>query len=184
VRFFSTPTAWISEDEKISIRKILGGRVMSEEEIVRLLQGETLGPYSDFRSKRGKQFTASVKLTKNKVEFLFAGSTDDLDIEQIKQGPSLGVSPLDSTQVYETPTGYMSESALDGDEKKGLKIGKIILSKEILPSHIQQLLSEGKTELIQGFISKKRRPFDAYLLLEKNGKISFDFPPRKQRKQA
>lgn len=183
VRFFSTPTAWISEDEKISIRKILGGRVMSGEEIVRLLQGETLGPYSDFRSKRGKQFTASVQLAKNKVEFLFAGSTDDLDIELIKQGPSLGVSPLDNTPVYETPAGYMSESALDGDEKYGLKIGKIILSKEILPNHIQQLLTDGKTELIQGFISKKRRPFDAYLLLEKNGKISFDFPPRKQRKQ-
>lgn len=184
VRFFSTPTAWVSEDEKISIRKILGGRLMSEEEIVRLLQGETLGPYSDFRSKRGKQFTASVRLTTKKVEFLFADSTDDLDIEAIKRSPSLGFSPLDNTPVHETPAGYMSESALDGDDKKGLKIGKIILSKEIKPTHIQQLLTDGKTELIQGFISKKRRPFDAYLLLGKNGKISFEFPPRKQRKQA
>ncbi len=184
VRFFSTPTAWISEDEKISIRKILGGRIMSEEEIVRLLKGDTLGPYSDFRSKRGKQFTASVRLTAKKVDFIFAGSTDDLDIEAIKKGPSLGNSPLDQTPVYDTPAGYMSESTLDGDDKKGLKIGKIILSKEIQPIHIQQLLNDGKTELIQGFISKKRRPFDAYLILEKNGKIRFEFPPRKQRKKA
>lgn len=184
VRFFGTPTAWISEDEKISIRKILGGRIMSEEEIVQLIKGETLGPYSDFRSKRGKQFTASVRLTSKKIEFLFAGSTDDLDIDLIKKGPSLGESPMDQTLVYDTPAGYMSGSALDGDDKKGLKIGKIILSKEITPTHIQQLLEDGKTELIQGFISKKRRPFDAYLLLEKNGKIRFEFPPRKQRKKA
>ncbi len=184
IHFFGTPTAWVSEDEKISVRKILGGRVMSEEEIVRLLQGETLGPYSDFRSKRGKQFTASVRLNKKKVEFLFADSTDDLDIEAIKRGPALGISPIDKTPVYETPAGYMSESALDGEDTKGLKIGKIILSKEIQPVHIQQLLSDGKTELIQGFISKKRRPFDAYLLLGKNGKISFEFPPRKPRKKA
>jgi DNA topoisomerase-3 len=184
IHYFGTPTAWVSEDEKISVRKILGGRVMSEDEIVRLLQGETLGPYSDFRSKRGKQFTASVRLNKKKIEFLFADSTDDLDIEAIKSGPALGTSPLDKTPVYETPAGYMSESALDGDDKKGLKIGKIILSKEIQPIHIQQLLSDGKTELIQGFISKKRRPFDAYLLLGKTGKISFEFPPRKPRKQA
>jgi len=179
IRFFSTPTAWVSEDEKISLRKILGGRLMSEDEIVRLLKGETLGPFGDFRSKRGKQFTASVRLAGKKVEFLFAGSTDDLDI---KAGPSLGNSPVDNTGVFETPASYMSESALNGDEKKGLKIGKLILSKEIRPEHIRQLLSDGKTELIKGFVSKKKRPFDAYLLLDKKGKISFEFPPRKPRK--
>jgi DNA topoisomerase-3 len=45
------------------------------------------------------------------------------------------------------------------------------------------MLSEGKTELLSGFISKKKRPFDAYLLLSKTGKITFEFPPRTPRKQ-
>jgi len=40
------------------------------------------------------------------------------------------------------------------------------------------LLTDGKTELITGFISKKKRPFDAFLLLDKKGKITFEFPPR------
>ncbi|WP_136797868.1 DNA topoisomerase III [Desulfosediminicola ganghwensis] len=183
VKFFGSPTAWISEDEKITIRKILGGRVMSDDEIVRLIKGETLGPYSDFRSKRGKPFTASVRYNK-KIEFIFADSTDDIDIEEIKKSTPLGQSPIDGSPVYETPAGYMSASALDGDKDKGLKIGKIILSKEISSANIKQLLTDGKTELIKGFISKKRKPFDAYLLLGKNGKISFEFPPRKQRKTA
>jgi DNA topoisomerase-3 len=73
----------------------------------------------------------------------------------------------------------MSESAIDGDDKKGLKISKIILTHEIGEKHVRQLLAEGKTELIQGFLSKKKKPFDAYLLLAKNGTLSFEFPPRK-----
>lgn len=184
MRIFATPTAYVSEDDSISIRKILGGRMMADDEIVQLLKGETLGPFSDFRSKRGKQFTASVRLSNNKIEFLFADSTSELDIEEIKKSPPLGLSPVDKSKVFETPAGYLSESALDGEKEKGLRISKIILSKEILPDHIRQLLNDGKTELIKGFISKKKRPFDAYLLLGKNGKISFEFPPRKPRKQA
>lgn len=182
IRIFSSPTAYISEDEKISIRKILGGRMLSDADVVALLKGETIGPFSDFRSKKGKPFTASVRLTNNKVDFMFADSNADLDIEAIKQSPPLGLSPVDGTKVFGAPMAFMSESALDGD-KKGLKISRIILSKEISEDNIRQMLSDGKTALIEGFISKKRRPFDAYLVLAKNGKVSFEFPPRKSKRK-
>ena len=178
VHFFISPTAFISEDGKTTIRKILGGRIMSENEIVALLKGETIGPFSDFRSKQGKPFTASVKLHQNKIEFLFADAIDDLDIETIKITPNLGLSPVDGTPVHETPAAYMSTSALEGDKINGLQISKIILARAIEPKHIQQLLTDGRTELITGFISKKKRPFDAFLLLDKKGKITFEFPPR------
>jgi DNA topoisomerase-3 len=180
--FYETPSAYISEDETISIRKILGGRMMKIPEIVALIKGETVGPFPDFRSKKGKPFNASVRLKNNKVEFLFADSTADLDIDSIKKSGSLGKSPIDQTEVYETETGYMSASALENDQKKGLKISKLILAKEISADHVRQMLSKGKTSLIKGFISKKKRPFDAYLILEKTGKISFEFPPRKSQK--
>ena len=182
IRIFTSPTAYISEDQKISIRKILGGRMLTEADVVALLKGETIGPFSDFRSKKGKLFTASVRLTDNKIDFMFADSNADLDIDTIKQGESLGLSPVDGTKVFVAPMAFMSESALDGDEK-GLKISKIILSKEITEENIRQLLSEGRTNLIEGFISKKRRPFDAYLVLAKNGKVSFEFPPRKSKRK-
>jgi DNA topoisomerase-3 len=109
---------------------------------------------------------------------MFADSNADLDIDAIKNGPSLGISPIDETRVFSAPMAFMSESALDGEEK-GLRINRIILSKEITEKNITQLLRDGRTELIEGFISKKRRPFDAYLVLAKNGKVSFEFPPRK-----
>ncbi|TKB10643.1 DNA topoisomerase III [Desulforhopalus sp. IMCC35007] len=179
IHIFCSPTAYISADEKISIRKILGGRMLSDSDVIALLNGETIGPYSDFRSKRGKPFTASVKLVNNKIEFMFADSMAELDIEAIKKSPSLGFSPIDGTKVFDTPMAYLSESALDGETKKGLRISKIILSKEITAENIKQLLTDGKTELITGFISKRRKPFEAYLILAKNGTVSFEFPPRK-----
>jgi len=147
-----------------------------------LFKGDTIGPFGDFRSKKGKPFAASVRLKNNRVDFLFADSIKDLDHAAIRKSPPLGKSPTDQTNVYETQTGYISESALDNDEQNGLKISKIILSKPITADHVKQLLERGKTELIKGFISKKKRPFDAYLILAKNGKISFEFPPRKKAK--
>ncbi len=183
IRFFASPTTYHAEDDSLHIRRVLGGRVMEDDEIVALIKGETIGPFADFISKKGKPFSASVRLKDNKVDFIFANSTDDLDVDSITQQESLGKSPIDNTDVYETPAGYMSESALQGDEKNGLKISKIILSRQITPEIITQLLNQEKTELIKGFISKKKRPFDAYLLLAKNGKISFEFPPRKPRKK-
>lgn len=78
----------------------------------------------------------------------------------------------------------MSGSKLDGDKEKGLQISKIILARAITGDHIRQLLDDGKTELITNFISKKKRPFDAYLLMNKSGKITFEFPPRKKKGRA
>uniref|UniRef100_UPI0040578FA3 DNA topoisomerase III n=1 Tax=Candidatus Electrothrix sp. TaxID=2170559 RepID=UPI0040578FA3 len=181
MKFFENATAFQSEDGKLMIRKILGGRIMAEEEIVRLIRGETVGPYTDFRSKKGKPFTASVCIKDSKVSFQFADSTDGLDLEAIKKQDPLGTSPVDQTKVFETPMAYMSESALEGDRKKGLRIGKIILERTISQENVTQLLTKGKTELIKGFISKKKRPFDAYLCMDKKGKITFEFPPRKPR---
>jgi DNA topoisomerase-3 len=181
VVFQETPTAYVSQDQAITIRKILGGRVMKEPEVIQLIKGETIGPFADFRSKKGKPFAASLKLTNNKIDFLFMDANEDLDIDLVKKNGSLGVSPIDGTSVYETPTGFMSESAINGDDKKGLRISKIILSKTLTDTDIKKLLSDGKSPLIKGFISKKRKPFDAYLLLDGKGKISFEFPPRKPR---
>ena len=183
VVYQETPTAFISRDQSVIIRKILGGRVMKESEVVELIKGKTIGPFANFRSKKGKPFAASLRLTDKKIEFVFLEGGEDLDLDEVKKNGALGLSPIDGTAVYETPTGFMSESAINGDEQKGLRISKIILSKTLTDKDIRKLLSDGKSPLIKGFISKKRKAFDAYLLLDDKGKISFEFPPRKARRR-
>jgi len=182
-KIIEAPTSYTTEGGTITIRKVLGGRLMTEAEVIDLFEGKTIGPFDDFRSKKGKPFTATIHLKDNKVEFMFPEKVEDLDPEEVKKGRSLGLSPVDNTPVYQTPTAYISESSLDGNPK-GLRISTTILSRKIEPEYIEQMLSVGKTELITGFISKKKRPFDAYLLLDKKGKISFEFPPRKPKKKA
>ncbi len=177
--FWETESAYESEDGRIRIRKVLGGRVMKSEEVHKLIKGETLGPYDNFLSKQGRPFTASVCLDKGKVSFKFAQTDEEVDLEEVKKQEPLGISPVDESKVYDTPAAFMSESAIKGDKGKGLRISKTILGRRIDPDHIVQLLEKGKTELISGFISKRKRPFDAFLVLNENGKLSFEFPPRK-----
>src|SRR5439155_8141039 len=63
--------------------------------------------------------------------------------------------------------------------------GRIILQQEILPEQMAKLLNEGKTDLLPGFVSQRtRRPFKAFLVRGKDGKISFEFEERKAKPGA
>ena len=48
---------------------------------------------------------------------------------------------------------------------------------------MQKLLETGKTDLLDKFISKKGRPFKAFLAA-KDGKVSFEFEPRQSKAKA
>jgi DNA topoisomerase-3 len=178
-----TTSRWQSEDGRVVIRKVMGGRQMAPEEIVELLKNRRIGPLTGFRSKAGKPFAAVLRLTdENKIEFVFEGG--DGEAPEIVNPEPLGNSPVDGTPVFETVTSYMSQSAIDiaggaTDTKKGFRIGKSILGKTLERGHIGKMLTDGKSGLITGFQSSKtRRFFDAYLKLTKAGKLEFEFPPR------
>ena len=188
-KMYETLTRYESEDGTLVIRKVLGGREMSQQEVMDLLANRQIGPLPGFRSKMGKPFTAALKINeKNKVEFVFDDSNSGPDGKALDLSAEepVGIYPVDGTRVYETLTGYVSESALE-DSKKGLKINKMILGRNLDRENIKRMLAGERTELIKGFQSSKtRRFFDAYLKLTKEGKISFEFPPRefKGRKKA
>jgi DNA topoisomerase III len=56
-------------------------------------------------------------------------------------------------------------------------VSKTILGRDIPKEQAQKLLTTGKIDLLDGFISKRGRPFSAYLKLE-DGKIGFEFPEK------
>jgi len=53
----------------------------------------------------------------------------------------------------------------------------MVLRREIPEEQAQKLLTTGKTDLLEGFISKRGRPFSAYMKL-KDGKVGFEFPEK------
>ena len=56
-------------------------------------------------------------------------------------------------------------------------VSKTILGREIFKEQAQELLTTEKTDLLEGFISKRGRPFSAYLKVE-DGKVGFEFPEK------
>ena len=171
-KVFETVSRYTTEDG-IVIRKIIGGKHLSESEIVELLTKRKIGPLTGFRSKKGAEFSAVLTINdENKIEFVFEEKPEEIELGEV-----IGKSPVDGSDVYETLTGYVSDSYVK-KEPSGITLPKVLLGKEIPLDEIKKLLSGQKTSLIKGFRSNKtHRLFDAYLTLAK-GKLKFDFPPR------
>src|SRR5690606_33223768 len=60
--------------------------------------------------------------------------------------------------------------------------GKVILQQEISREQMQKLLHDGRTDLLDGFVSSRtRRKFKAFLTRQADGKIGFEFEPRPEK---
>jgi DNA topoisomerase-3 len=91
---------------------------------------------------------------------------------------SIGKCPKCGGKVFDTEAGYICEKSQLDDKTCKFKISKIILEQPIESAQAQKILAEGKSDLLDKFISKAGKPFPAFLVMDKKGKITFDFPPR------
>ena len=65
------------------------------------------------------------------------------------------------------------------ENRQVFKLTKKICEHEITPDEVKELLSEGKSHLIENFVSKRGNKFAAHLVLsQKKDKAEFEFPPR------
>ena len=164
-----------------SITKHPGGRTFEIPEVEELLQNRTLGPLNGFISKMGRPFSAILRITQeNKLEFDFGQSDDDnaepLDVSQLT---AIGRCPKCGGNVYDTGMNYVCEHSVSEKRTCDFKSGRVILQQEISHDQMGKLLSEGKTDLLDGFVSNRtNRKFKAYLVMSKAGKIEFEFEPR------
>jgi DNA topoisomerase-3 len=73
---------------------------------------------------------------------------------------------------------YVCEKAVGTPRTCDFRSGKIILQQQIERAQMEKLLATGKTDLLNRFISKKGRPFKAFLVKTPGGKIGFEFQAR------
>ena len=98
---------------------------------------------------------------------------------------ALGPCPKCGSGVYEMGLAYVCEKTVAKPKTCDFRSGRIILQQEILPEQMAKLLNDGKTDLLPGFVSQRtRRPFKAFLVKGKDGKISFEFEERKPKAPA
>ena len=161
--------------------KILAGRQLEPAEVEELITKRSVGPLQGFRSRMGKPFNAVLKLSPElKTEFDFGQNGNEVDAEPVDfsdQQP-LGRCPKCGGSVFSHGVAYICEKATGPNRSCDFRSGKIILQRPIEPEQMQKLLTTGKTDLLHRFISKKGRPFSAFLARGDDGKVSFEFAPR------
>lgn len=179
---------------EFSISKTPGGRQFEVAEVEELLTNRTIGPLQGFRSKMGRPFAAILKISRDeeiqnhKLEFDFGQTNQDDDTAEAVDftgQTALGNCPKCGSGVYEMGLAYVCEKTVAKPKACDFRSGRIILQQEILPEQMIKLLNEGRTDLLPGFVSQRtRRPFKAFLVKGKDGKVSFEFEPRKAKTAA
>ncbi len=164
-----------------SIWKVVSSREFSAEEIETLITKRTVGPLTGFRSRAGKPFAAIVRLTPEfRAEFDFgqAGAEGSAEKVDFSGQTPLGPCPKCGSRVFEQSMAYVCENSVGPIRACDFRSGRVILQRPIEPEQIQKLLATGKTDLLHRFISRKGRPFSAFLARGADGKVGFEFAPR------
>ncbi|MBY0264853.1 MAG: DNA topoisomerase III [Burkholderiales bacterium] len=168
-----------------SITKIPGGRQFEIEEVEQLLQERTIGPLQGFRSKMGRPFAAILRIVEDKdnnnfkLEFDFGQNNpdDEPEVVDFSGQQALGDCPKCGGKVYEHGMNYVCENT--PAKKCDFRSGKVILRQEIQREQMQKLLTVGRTDLLDAFVSNRNgRRFKAFLVRQPDGKVGFEFAPR------
>ncbi len=165
-----------------SIPKHPGSRTFEIEEVEQLLHDRQIGPLSGFRSKMGRPFSAVLKLSPEfKLEFDFgnASDADEGGAVDFTGLTPLGPCPKCGAGVFEQPMAYVCEKSVGPARSCDFRSGRVILQQPIEPEQMRKLLTQGRTDLLRGFVSNRtRRKFAAFLLTKPDGTIGFEFEAR------
>ncbi len=168
-----------------SISKIPGGRQFEIPEVEQLLVEREIGPLQGFRSKMGRPFAAILRIVPDKetsnfkLEFDFGQNNPDGEPEEVDFSgqQALGPCPKCGSNVYEHGMNYVCENM--PAKKCDFRSGKVILRQEMHREQMQKLLTTGRTDLLDAFVSNRNgRRFKAFLVRQPDGKVSFEFAPR------
>jgi DNA topoisomerase-3 len=165
-----------------SIWKVTSGREWSPEEVAELIRKRYVGPLTGFRSRMGKPFSAALKLNEElRPEFDFGQGSAGGEGDPAPDFPAqqnLGACPKCGARVFEHGVAYVCEKSVGAERSCDFRTGRIILQQPVEREQMQKLLATGRTDLFTRFISKKGRPFKAFLVKTPGGKIGFEFQAR------
>ncbi|WP_026640596.1 DNA topoisomerase III [Bordetella petrii] len=164
-----------------SMGKHPGGRTFELPEVEELLAKREIGPLQGFISKMGRPFAAILRIgDEYKLEFDFGQNEDD-DSEPVDFSGHTPVGPCPKcrSHVFEHGLSYVCEKSVGPEKQCDFRSGKIILQQEISREQMHKLLADGRTDLLDGFVSSRtNRKFKAFLVRQPDGKVGFEFEPR------
>jgi DNA topoisomerase-3 len=175
-----------NQDCKLVVWKTVSSRELEPTEVTSLLETGSVGPLKGFKSKMGRPFEAKLALseaTEWKTTFDFGDGGVRSNEPFNKESATLVVEKCPVCEkggIYDAGNAYACEHGLGPEKKCAFRMGKMILQREISADDVRKICTDGKTNLLTKFISKKGRPFNAFLVLDKkSGKVGFEFEERK-----
>ncbi len=170
-----------SPDGSLVIRKAIAGRIMDLSEIKELMEKRAIGPLDGFRNRMGRPFSARLVLSDEKKVELDWGQNENggkgAAIAFVNPDP-IGKCPVCGGNVFEASNSFICENAASEAKTCDFRTGKKILGQDITREQAAKLLNNRKTDVLTGFVSQRtKRAFKAMLVI-KDGKVSFEFPPR------
>lgn len=196
-RVFELPMAYACEnsqkqgDAKCAFRvgKVILQQPVERAQFDKLMAGGKTDLLTGFVSnKTHRRFSAYLKADKKgKVGFEFEerearpaskkaakAAAEPADLTGLEP---IGKCPVCGGRLFELPDAYLCENSQKaGRGKCGLKVGKVILQQPVDRVQFDKLVKEGRTDLLQGFVSSKTgRAFKAYLRMDAKGKAGFEF---------
>lgn len=153
---------------------------LTESNVRELLTTGKTGTIRGFKGKSGKKFDACLELVKEegsaKIQFDF----EHVEAKKVKDV----VCPICGGDIVQTPFGYGCASYdKNNPESCRFSIGKIAGVK-LKEASVKELLQNGKTSPIQGFVAKTGMMFEAALKLDEEKKVVFDFPEKEEPKET
>ncbi len=174
--------------------KIILQQTIEPAQIAKLLSEGRTDRLSGFVSQRtGRKFDAFLVLKDGAVGFEFPPREKKPRAAARAASPKkeppprldfagqepVGKCPRCGGRVFESETDYVCEHGQRAARPCRFKAGKVILDQPVSREQMAKLLAEGRTDKLEGFVSRKTgRPFAAWLVLDEKGKVTFEFPPR------
>lgn len=84
--------------------------------------------------------------------------------------------------VVESTRRYACQRQVDGRDRQGPALPRVVCAREITAAEALPWFGEaGRTALLEGFVSRRGRPFKGMLVRKATGKYGFEFPERPER---
>lgn len=148
--------------------KTIASRVLQENELQELFTNGTTAVLSGFQTKKGSSFNAKITWDKD-FHATFAFENDG----HFHGSETKYKCPLCKHTLEENKNAIFCPA-----ENCQFTLFKTVAGKKLRVGDIKALLTDGKTEVLQGFKSKKGSTFDAILKLGEDGRTHFEFPRR------
>ncbi len=150
--------------------KDTSGRWFDRTTASRLLEKKSLDNVHGFFSQAGEGYETSIELHKDgKVVSKGSGSGQATEDDEV-------LCPCPSCEqgsIRITKMAYVCDNA----ECSFRGMQNVMCKRVITPAEAKPIFTEGKSTLLEDFTSRRNKPFNAFLKLEKN-RVTYDFPPR------